>query len=245
MTFTRIQSADAVREDLVARLSSRLAANTPVLFLVSGGSTAKTAVEVCRRITASFSDRERILKLIFTVTLADERYGPEGHPDSNWRLLIEEGLEPGAFATMPLVARDSLDRETLKRDTASFNAFLSDAVMRHAHGDLYIAGLFGVGEDGHTAGILPGSPPLSIPDDGAHYAASYESAIFTRLTISPALFRHIDFAAAYASGPAKRKALLGLAGNAAREEAPAVLLRLARESIVYTDQEIQSAEVTQ
>ncbi len=235
MTITRIQSADAVRESLAQRLVSKLKSNCPVLFMVSGGSTAPVAAAVCADVAREFRDRSKILKLLMSVTLADERYGTVGHPDSNWRLLLECGLEPELFASFPILGEGSGTNGGEDADARAFGDMLADAAARRGHDALYIAALLGIGEDGHTAGILPGSPAAAISPEDPTYAVAYRSAIFNRITITPAFFRHMDLAVAYATGTNKRAAIDALRSEGPATEPPARLLSLARESVLYTD----------
>lgn len=236
MTITRIQSTAPVREFLVGKIAAKLRANSPVLFIASGGSTAPVAAGVCADLTGAFADRRKILKLLMSVTLADERYGPEGHPDSNWRLLLEKGLEPKTFASFPILKPTSGAKGEEERDTMAFADMLTDAAARREHDSLYVVGLFGIGEDGHTAGILPGSPAAAISVNDSVYATSYRSAIFHRITITPAFFRHIDLAVALAVGEKKRGAIDAVSSDGPATEPPARLISFARESVLYTDQ---------
>lgn len=235
MTITRIQSSDAVRESLARRIVPRLRANEPVLFIASGGSTAPVAAGVCADIAREFRDRAQALKLLMSVTLADERYGAEGHPDSNWRRLLENGLDPGPFASFPIIRSTAASADGADSDARAFGGMLADAAARRDQGALYVVGLFGVGEDGHTAGILPGSPAAAIPADGHDYAIAYRSAIFYRITMTPAFFGHVDFAAALAAGPEKRAVIESLRSDGSAAEQPARLIALAREYALYVD----------
>ncbi len=235
MTITRIQSVETVRDALARKIVSRLKANRPVLFVASGGSTAPVAAAVCAGLAREFRDREKILKLLMSVTLADERYGPAGHPDSNWRSLLENGFEPASFASFPVLREGSGSKGGEDEAARVFGDILADAAVRRGHDDLFVVGLFGVGEDGHTAGILPGSPAAAISPDDSVYAIAYRSAIFTRITMTPAFFRHVDYAVALATGEKKRAAVDSLRSDGPALEPPARLISLARESVLYTD----------
>lgn len=241
MTFVRTDSTGPVSDALAQRIGDRLESGMPVLFLVSGGSTAAIAVDACDALHRRFAVRPGIPQRLLTVSLVDERYGSEGHPDSNWRLLLEKGLHADRTGIKPVLTGMTGDGEDLEAAANRFAAFLAEAVEKSVRGKLYIAGLFGIGSDGHTAGILPGSPagffriPGRSQDTEAPYATGYRSEPFSRITVAAPFFRHIDFAAAYAAGIAKRPALARLEDELPAEVQPAQLLKQARELIVFGD----------
>ncbi len=224
---------ERVSEALSSKLSARISANEPVLFLVSGGSSAPVAVEVCRKLTERFSSEADRMKWLLTVSLIDERFGYEGHPDSNWPMLESLGFRHGAFMTVPVLGSRGETSADLENTVLHFDSFLSAAVEKHKAGRIYIAGLFGLGKDGHTAGILPDSPAAS--DDCSSLAIGYKSALFTRITITPAFFQHIDYAAAWASGDEKRKTLDLLAEDIPPTIQPAQYLKRIADCDVFTD----------
>lgn len=234
MRIEQVPTVDAVRDAFISRMSPNIEAGTPILFLASGGSTAGIAVSVCKRLEQSFRTRRKTLRRLLTVTLADERFGPVGHADSNWRYLLENGLQPESFNAFPvLVSGDhgSLDPEESAR---RFDAFLSESVLRRATEGLYIAGIFGLGTDGHTAGILPESPASRVPADSNVLAIEYSSPLHHRITVTPAFFAHIDFAAVGVLDQTKRQALENLSIEQDIVEQPVRAIDLARESIIYT-----------
>ena len=237
MNTVKTDGPDRVRDALVERIWDRLSENAPVLFLASGGSTAPIAASVCQTLVARHPDDKAALRLLFAVTLADERFGPEGHNDSNWRRLLENGLDPRAVASFPVIKGRGESDDDLDASVRRFDSFLADAVGRHAAGDLFIAGLFGIGKGGFTAGILPESPIAVMPQGGGPFAASYKSALFTRITITPALFTHVDFAVAWASGTEKKADLSSIREAGPYSEKPARLIELARESLVFADRD--------
>lgn len=235
MNIVRTEGPDRARDALVERLWDRLAGNEPVLFLASGGSTAPIAASVCQTLVARHPEDKAALRLLFAVTLVDERFGPEGHNDSNWRRLLENGLDPREVAAFPIIKGSGEGDDDLDAIVRRFDSFLADAVGRRSAGDLFIAGLFGIGKGGFTAGILPGSPVAVMPQGGGPFASSYKSALFTRITVTPALFTHVDFAVAWASGTEKKADLASLRETGPYADTPARLLDLARESIIFAD----------
>jgi 6-phosphogluconolactonase/glucosamine-6-phosphate isomerase/deaminase len=71
--------------DLTAHLITELRAGKRVLWLLSGGSNIRAIVEVMDSIDDSLTPNLSLL-------LADERFGPVGHHDSNWQQLLDAGF---------------------------------------------------------------------------------------------------------------------------------------------------------
>ena len=241
MTFIRTDSTAPVCDALAQRIAGRLHDDMPVLFLVSGGSTAAIAVDTCNELASRFALHPETLKRLLTVSLVDERFGCDGHPDSNWRLLLEKGLREVDMGTMPVLENSTGTDAALEIAASHFDAFLEEATGRAAQGMLFIAGLLGIGADGHTAGILPESPPSLLPVTDAHddrrgpFAVGYRSELFTRITVTPAFFPYFDFAAVYAAGSTKWPVVMELKKEKPVREQPAQLLRLAKETLVFSD----------
>jgi 6-phosphogluconolactonase/glucosamine-6-phosphate isomerase/deaminase len=201
-----IEFIKEVREAPVSRIiADRLNELTeigPVLWLVAGGSAAGVANLVSRQL----DQPENLI-----VSLTDERYGPAGHRDSNWRLLIDKGFDfpPQSYA----VLFDKNFNETTK----DFNNFLAGI----EHRKLYKTALFGMGLDGHIAGILPGSPAIR----GRQRAVGYQGPDYTRLTITDGFVSALDEAFVYARGAAKHAQIKKLKENVPAAEQPAQLLK--------------------
>jgi len=136
---------------------------------------------------------------------------------------------------MPVLSGKSTTEEAFNNSVLRFNSFLSDSVLKSMTENLYIAGLFGIAQDGHTAGILPQSPASRLSMSDKQYASGYKSELFTRITITPAFFPHIDFAVAYAAGSAKIAVLESMNGEIPVQDQPAQLLKKTKETIIFTD----------
>jgi 6-phosphogluconolactonase/glucosamine-6-phosphate isomerase/deaminase len=104
-----------------------------------------------------------------------------------------------------------------------------------ARADLCI-GLFGMGMDGHTAGILPNSPAVS----SSTLVRGYDAGRFLRITITPAAIRMLHEAVLYAVGVEKRQPLLDLVTTELSIAAqPAQALKSSQKLHIFTDQHIQ------
>jgi len=235
MITIRTDTREALVEELVGEISRHLAKNEPVLFLASGGSTAGSAAAVCNTLIEQAGTRRSLLHWLFTVTLADERFGIEGHPDSNWKLLEDSGLKSGSINAVKVLHGGDESSQAFLHEIDRFNEFLTEAAVRHEAKHLFVAALLGIGGDGHTAGILPESPLSTMPPEGTRYGEGYKAGLFRRITITPAFFRHIDLAAVWAGGEEKREALENLRKDLLPAAQPAQLIKLASRAILHTD----------
>jgi 6-phosphogluconolactonase/glucosamine-6-phosphate isomerase/deaminase len=219
LSFIYAPSAHDAAKYLSERLMNELGNGQPVLWFVTGGSNIAIDAEVMKTIPETMQSNLMIM-------LTDERYGEYGHPDSNWRQLREAGFSPGnATATAVLNA----DNPSLESTRQRYHDNLQNAFERAAS----VIGFFGIGDDGHIAGMLPHSPALE--SDGL--TAAYQSEQFTRITMAPNAFSHLTAAYAFVFGAAKKPALDKLQHeNLPREEEPSQILKQLPESYVYTDQ---------
>jgi 6-phosphogluconolactonase/glucosamine-6-phosphate isomerase/deaminase len=157
-----------------------------VLWLLSGGSSLAIAV------MASQSKRLKNIDLSnLYVSITDERYGSVGHANENWQQLIEAGFWlNGANLYRPLIGRD------IETTTIAFNNWL-ETQFKTADFKL---GIFGIGVDGHTAGIKP----FSSATESTDYATSYSCDKYERITISFFAIEQLDQAIIQASDEDKQ-----------------------------------------
>ena len=131
----------------------------PFALNLSGGSTPKSvyallATETYRR---KF-DWERI-----HVFFGDERFVPPDHPDSNFRMARESML-----SKVPIPAENVHPVPTQDGDPAAA-AEAYEATLKRFYGKdtldlprpLFAVTLLGLGEDGHTASLFPGTAALT------------------------------------------------------------------------------------
>jgi 6-phosphogluconolactonase/glucosamine-6-phosphate isomerase/deaminase len=191
---------------------SKLASSNKVLFLIAGGSAIGLAVKLRLALDDVASN--------ISFTLTDERYGPAGHVDSNWKQLLSEG-----FKLAGTEYYEVLQDKTAQQTIAAFNDFLK------VNDAKYKIGLFGMGADGHTSGILPGSPAVDAKD----FVAYYEAPDFKRITTTPAFIETLDFAYLYAMGENKHQQIERLGESHEISEQPAQVLKRVKNLIVFND----------
>lgn len=183
LEFRKITSGEPVARYLAGVISDRLKQGQSLIWLVPGGSAISIAAE-----TSTLLADVPVGKL--TVTLTDERYGPPGHPDSNWEQLQQAGFTLPGAALLPVLSGGTMEESVAKMADVLANALeLAD----------YKLGFFGIGSDGHTAGVLPGSPAVDSPK----LVAGYTSNPYHRITVTPLAISKLDEAVVYASGEAK------------------------------------------
>jgi len=221
MNFIRTSNFTEGKESLADAIATPLHAGKKVLWLIPGGSNISVSVAAMKTLRQNLKTVE--LKNL-AVTLTDERYGPIDHPDSNWRQLSESGLSFEGMNAIPVLSGLPL-AETVAQYGKNVEAAF-DAV------DIVI-GQFGIGPDGHIAGILPESPAVAHP----RFACGYETPQFTRITLTPLALKKVDHAFAFASGASKKMALGQLKSeDLTLDEQPAQVLKQMKEAVLYSDQ---------
>ena len=110
MKFIHAVDSSTGIHDLSDRLIAELKQDKKVLWLICGGSNIAPAVEIMKKIRANVSP-DQLTNL--TVSQTDERYGPVGHPDSNWKQMQDAGFDFEGIKTLP-VLRGLLLEETVK-----------------------------------------------------------------------------------------------------------------------------------
>lgn len=218
MHMQLVRETTDLGKTLAEALTAALESHSRVIWLVPGGSNIDISVAAAQLI-----DDELTRKLVVMQT--DERFVAVDSDDCNWRQLALAGFDTKYATTYPiLVAGESRD-ETVAR--------YSETVLREFIAADYIIGQFGVGADGHIAGIKPGSS-ASISDA---LVVGYQAEDFNRVTLTFPALQQLDQAEAFAFGDAKRPVLEQLLGEIpSLSEFPAGILRVTPISTVYNDQ---------
>lgn len=213
----------------------------PTLLLLSGGSAVNMYTELFTILTERHQQLEGV-----TVSLVDERFVPTGHADSNATQLEHSGVIKmiqtlGGTWIQYLQDDQESGAEVADRVSALFSQW------QLTHQVLVLAGL---GDDAHTAGLLPTNDGQTIKNvylteqPIAYYQlpADVENPYRHRLTTTPHFLAHAQTVIVYATGAKKAAALRRLvAGNEPISTCPALALRASQQPvIVLTDQSIAS-----
>ncbi len=148
MTFISIHEQAADLASAAAELITTYLSTAPgsTTIGLSGGSTP---AETYRRLAESNIDWSRV-----TTWLGDERWVPADHSDSNIRM-IGATLGPGADRLLrPDTTLDDPHEAARRYDEMLGTAFSADPEGRPG------LILLGIGDDGHTASLFPGSDAL-------------------------------------------------------------------------------------
>lgn len=133
------EMAEAVAGDIQFILESAIDARGAAVIALPGG---KTPVPIYERLTKAKIDWKRV-----TIVPTDERVVPLGDPLSNVTMIGKAFIPKGA-RVIPIVPQANADYKAAGRS--------ADALMQDLHWPLDLC-LLGVGGDGHTASIFPGT----------------------------------------------------------------------------------------
>ncbi|MFA6257940.1 MAG: 6-phosphogluconolactonase [Candidatus Paceibacterota bacterium] len=190
-TTTKVEDA---ANFIASSILSQLKLGKQVLFFVTGGSSIAVGAKVAELLRDNL---EQNLTKNLTIMMTDERYGPLDHKDSNWYQLIEKGFSLPQARLLPIL--DGSDRVST---TEKFNKNLYQELMENKD-NKYKIGLFGIGADGHTAGILPKSEVVSDTVESKDLAYGYNTPTFSRITITPKAIEGLDEAVVWVQGEEK------------------------------------------
>ncbi|MBW3574146.1 MAG: 6-phosphogluconolactonase [Actinobacteria bacterium] len=196
-----------VVDDVAAAFGGLVADEAPSTLALSGGTTARRCYE-------ALAAQPGIDWSSTTVLFGDERWVPLDSPDSNEgmaRRVLLDRARPAAVWSMrnagatPEEAADAYDR-----------LVSALTVLDVVH--------LGLGDDGHTASLFPGSPALDV-DDRVVVATGDDAHPHRRLTLTFAGIARADLAIVTVSGATKAGAWRRVCGG---EDVPAARLRARR-----------------
>ena len=153
-TLEVVKDAGALAARAAEIIAGRLrVARYPFRFVLSGGSTPRATYKLLAEMKLDWDCAE----LFF----GDERFVPPDHKDSNYRMVRETLLATGLVEPRKLLAIPT-------DGTPQSAADRYDETLRQQYGastlevgvPLFHLTLLGLGDDGHTASLLPGQPVL-------------------------------------------------------------------------------------
>ena len=172
---------------------------SPFRLALSGGSTPRGCYRHLARLHQVPWDGVEIY-------LGDERFVPHDHPDSNYNMIRQTLLAGDAVTPRAVfaVAGDGTPEDA---------AFAYEEILRQQYGasrlrpdlPLFDLQLLGLGEDGHTASLLPGQPVLKERDRWV--AVVPEGRREPRITLTYPALESSRLTLFLVSGEAKREAL--------------------------------------
>ena len=217
-----VTNTEGATRAIARGLDRALKSKLKVLWLLSGGSNIQIQLDVLKRL--KYASHHNL-----TISLIDERFVPLDSPNSNWHALLDGGLNGERARLEPPIIDWDLSLQDAAHDwTLRLGKRIEEADV--------VVGQFGIGEDGHTAGILPHTAGVREQDK---LVLGYEGNDFQRLTTTPALFKRLDLAIGVAMGTAKKPIIERMVTDISSDEQPAQLLLLAHELIVYTNQKVE------
>ena len=189
--FDAAQAATALAEAITRQLTTAVASYGEASLVLSGGRTPLSMLLALRHQPLPW---QRI-----TVTLADERFVSVDDPASNERLLREALLQDAASQATFIGLRGTADTP----QQAALEAWQRLAEVERPF-DVVVLGM---GNDGHTASLFPGSPGLAAALDPAAEPAYVVMQAplepVTRLSLNAAALRQAHQLYLHFTGEAK------------------------------------------
>jgi 6-phosphogluconolactonase len=231
-------SREAARE--VAELIGESDTAAPLFTIaLAGGSTPRRMYEMLAADYGNRIDWSRVM-----IFWGDERFVAEDSPDSNYRMAREALLDHISIPPENIVPiRTTLfDSPQLAADA------YEQALRLHFPADLpcFDLVLLGVGEDGHTASLFPGSPAL---DEYERWVAVTQapSQPRTRLTLTPPVLANARRLMFVVSGSGKSEVMDMIINEPeqARERYPAARIAGIGEAVWFADRDALTPALSQ
>jgi 6-phosphogluconolactonase/glucosamine-6-phosphate isomerase/deaminase len=219
MKFIKVSGPDAGAQIVLKSLEQSLSSGVKVLWLLAGGSNISAEAAISKQLTNN-------LVANLSTILTDERFGPVDHANSNVKLLKDAGFDFSRIKIQPTLSNEL---KTLEETVYHYDQIIKESFKQ---ADIII-GQFGMGPDGHIAGILPQSPAVRVK---GKLATGYQALDFVRVSMTFDAIKKVDKAYLLAFGEAKKVPLANLMDKEVDvAEQPAQILRQIDETYVIND----------
>ena len=195
-----VQDLDALSARAAELIADRVrSGKAPFRLALSGGNTPRGCYRHLARL-------HRVPWEGVEIYLGDERFVPPDHPDSNYRMIHQTLLGGELVTPRGLFA---VPTDSTPQDAA--NAY--EEILRQQYGSsrlladlpLFDLQLLGLGEDGHTASLLPDQPVLEERERWV--AVVPEGRLEPRITLTYPALESSHLTLFLVSGAAKRDVL--------------------------------------
>ena len=175
-------------ETVAGEIAAAIEAHRGCALMLSGGKTPRPVFEALGAEGSAWGIDWTKVKFYY----ADERCVPPDHPESNYRMTMESLL-----GRIP-IAPSQIER---MRAEASDLGLAAEEYDRRLPDRLDVL-LLGMGEDGHTASLFPGSPALDVKNRRVVPVESPKPPA-CRLTITPPVIMRARSLVVMAAGQSK------------------------------------------
>lgn len=178
----------------------------------------------------------------FHIFWGDERYVPQDHPDSNFRMAHHAWI-----SKVPIppenIHRIQTEKETPEKAAESYERtlvefFVASETMPDTTFDVM---LLGIGTDGHTASLFPGSPALSVKSQWV-VSADAPPSVYPkkRITLTLPLINSSREVIFLAFGEEKKNVIRAVLKEPekARKTYPAAMVRARERLLWYVDKNV-------
>lgn len=190
-----------------------------IIWFVSGGSNIAIA-------SAVFSSLPDEILNKMTILLADERYGKPGHENSNYYQLSQAGIDFDKVNHFDVLIEKISSAEAA---AYKYESYISPLFKS----DTYIIGQLGIGEDGHTVGILPHSDATKPTE---RLVIAYKGIDYSRITVTFKTLLKFSKIIVFALGANKHEAILNLHDSSLTlDEQPAQIYKQTKNTYIIND----------
>ena len=212
MEYTVLRDPTAVAWGAADIVQAEIASAGGILLGLAGGSTPRSTYEELARRDIDWSAT--------TAWMTDERWVPSDDDESNQKMVRESLVGPTGVAFFaPDTGLRSIEQAAMD---------FSDVIVPIIDSAVRSIVLLGIGADGHTASLFPGSSALD--DTGGRYVENYVQPVGAwRLTATFDLLASADIVIFLVTGESKAEMIASIASGA---DVPSARVS-AREQVIW------------